>query len=453
MSDLPTGWEWTTLGEIAETTLGKMLDRGKFTGNNLVPYLRNLNVQWGRFDLSDVATMEIPQDQHEDFGLKPGDLLVCEGGEIGRCAVWPGSPNYFAFQKALHRIRPYYGVEAKYLRFTLEHLNNINLLASFATGSTIKHIPQQQLRRLPVPLAPSREQQNIVAALEDHLSRLDAGSEFTNTASRRIELLKRSLLNDYFSPREGVDTVNVGDVIADSKGGWSRSREHTVPAGSGVPYLKMQNITADGYLSTSDITWVLADSREREKYGLKVGDVLFNNKNSAELVGKTALVDNSVADWVFNENITRIRLQSRVIPEFFVRQLNSPRFKHILTSMLSASTNVAAIYTRDLRRAPFWLPDTDTQQRLINRFKSIDSLVRPARETLVRSKREHDHLRRSLLAEAFAGRLVTQDPKDEPASVLLERIRNQRATALKAKRTRSNARKIEEVTPAQETLP
>ena len=106
MSDLPLGWTWTTLGEIAETSLGKMLDRGKDSGQHSVPYLRNVNVQWGQIDLSDIKAMEIPPAQQELFRLHTGDLLVCEGGEVGRCAIWTGSSEYMAFQKALHRVRP-----------------------------------------------------------------------------------------------------------------------------------------------------------------------------------------------------------------------------------------------------------------------------------------------------------------------------------------------------------
>src|SRR5690348_648944 len=106
MSDLPSGWTQTTLGEIADTSLGKMLDRGKSQGDHLVPYLRNSNVQWGRVDLDDVLTMDIPLEERGFFGLQPGDLLVCEGGEIGRCAIWAGGSEYMAFQKAIHRVRP-----------------------------------------------------------------------------------------------------------------------------------------------------------------------------------------------------------------------------------------------------------------------------------------------------------------------------------------------------------
>jgi type I restriction enzyme S subunit len=204
MSDLPPGWAETTLGEIAETSLGKMLDRGKSSGNHLVPYLRNVNVQWGRFDLQEVLKMEIPPNQQDFFRLEPGDLLVCEGGDIGRCAIWPGGTGYMAFQKALHRIRPLGGVEPKFMRYLLEYLSTSGGLLPFASGSTIKHLPQEQLRRLPVRLPPVAEQRRIVTVLEDHLSRLDAAVMSLEKSKPKVRLVISAI---YTAAVEGRITV------------------------------------------------------------------------------------------------------------------------------------------------------------------------------------------------------------------------------------------------------
>lgn len=100
MTRLPDGWEWVSLGVVADTALGKMLDRGRSRGLPQVPYLRNVNVQWGRIDTDDLLAMELGDDERARFGVATGDLLVCEGGEIGRCAIWLGSNDYIAYQKA-----------------------------------------------------------------------------------------------------------------------------------------------------------------------------------------------------------------------------------------------------------------------------------------------------------------------------------------------------------------
>lgn len=175
MTAMPTGWRVAALGEIAETALGKMLDKGKERGLSHVPYLRNVNVQWGRIDTHDVLTMELADDERERFEVRKGDLLVCEGGEVGRAAIWERDGEYIAYQKALHRVRTRPGLDARYLRYALENAARTGVFEPLTTGSTIAHLPQQSLRRVPIPVAPPAEQHRIVEVLEDQLSRLDAG--------------------------------------------------------------------------------------------------------------------------------------------------------------------------------------------------------------------------------------------------------------------------------------
>lgn len=168
-----------------ETRFRPMLDKGKPRGHPHVPYLRNVNVQWGRIDTHDVLTMELADDQRERFAVMEGDLLVCEGGEFGRCAMWRGRTEYLAYQKALHRIRPGDNLDARFLRYLPEHHSLNGTLTSLATGSTIAHLPRQQLRRVPVPLPPLDEQHRIVDLLEDHLSRLDAADGYLAAVEKR----------------------------------------------------------------------------------------------------------------------------------------------------------------------------------------------------------------------------------------------------------------------------
>src|SRR5215213_1702368 len=116
---IPPHWVWASLGEVAEVQLGKMLSAKAF-GEGLVqlPYLRNQNVRWGYIDYSDIKNMGFKPSEVDRFSLLPGDLLVCEGGEPGRCAVYTRDPAEFMYQKALHRIRPYGGhLLPAYLQF------------------------------------------------------------------------------------------------------------------------------------------------------------------------------------------------------------------------------------------------------------------------------------------------------------------------------------------------
>src|SRR5947208_3633364 len=101
---LASGWARVLLDEVADVQLGKMLDKAKNTGE-LRPYLRNINVRWFGFDLEDIAQIRMSDAEAERFAIRDGDLLVCEGGEPGRCAVWRGGSTNLTYQKALHRVR------------------------------------------------------------------------------------------------------------------------------------------------------------------------------------------------------------------------------------------------------------------------------------------------------------------------------------------------------------
>src|SRR5262245_32699482 len=101
---LPNSWTWAKVQEIANTRLGKMLDKAKNKGTER-RYLRNVNVRWFDFDLSDVLMMRFEDSELEEFSLRTGDVLICEGGEPGRSAVLDGREENIYFQKAIHRIR------------------------------------------------------------------------------------------------------------------------------------------------------------------------------------------------------------------------------------------------------------------------------------------------------------------------------------------------------------
>ncbi|MGK9451374.1 hypothetical protein ACSSZE_08970 [Acidithiobacillus caldus] len=107
-------WQIVRLGDYVDSCLGKMLDAKKNKGVPR-PYLGNSNVRWGSFDLSDLALMKFEDEEEERYGVRPGDLIVCEGGEPGRCAIWRGEVPDMRIQKALHRVRPKNGLNNYYL--------------------------------------------------------------------------------------------------------------------------------------------------------------------------------------------------------------------------------------------------------------------------------------------------------------------------------------------------
>lgn len=194
---LPEGWEWTRVGTVAETCLGKMLDKVKNKGE-YQPYLRNINVRWGGFDLSDLSQMKFEQDEEQRYGLLHGDLVVCEGGEPGRAAVWTGTPG-MKIQKALHRVRFVANtVTAEFLQSYLEHAAKNGILEKYFTGTTIKHFTGVRLAEFVLPLPPCQEQLQIVSEVERRLSAADEVGTYCDMSLRQAERLRQSILKRAF---------------------------------------------------------------------------------------------------------------------------------------------------------------------------------------------------------------------------------------------------------------
>ena len=120
--EIPENWEWATFGDIADSSLGKMLDKKKVEGIPLC-YLRNINVRWGNFDLSDLLEMPFKTEEKDRYSIRKGDLVICEGGEPGRCAIWDNDTDIM-YQKAQHRVRPFSGIINQYLSFVLMQYGN-----------------------------------------------------------------------------------------------------------------------------------------------------------------------------------------------------------------------------------------------------------------------------------------------------------------------------------------
>lgn len=186
--------EWLTvrLGEHVEACLGKMLDAQKNKGTPQ-PYLGNSNVRWGQFDLSDLAEMRFEPHEEERYSLLPGDLVVCEGGEPGRCAIWTG-PAGMKVQKALHRIRPKGTLDNYYLFYWFQQAAKAGLLEPYFTGTTIKHLTGKALAALEVPL-PAIEVQR---AMVDVLKQLDDRITLLRETNATLEAIAQALFKSWF---------------------------------------------------------------------------------------------------------------------------------------------------------------------------------------------------------------------------------------------------------------
>jgi len=215
---LPVAWPLAAIGEVVDTRLGKMLSEKTRPIQNIKPYLRNQNVQWGRFDLTNVSTLEIRDEESERYRLISGDLLVCEGGEIGRAAIWRAEIADCYYQKALHRLRPGVHVSAEYLLCLFQLYALKNFFKGYSTGTTIAHLPQEALRAIPIALPPLEEQARIVSAIDARASLARSLRSSATNSRARSQHLWWSILSAAFTGRlvSQVLTPDAAPMLAGS---------------------------------------------------------------------------------------------------------------------------------------------------------------------------------------------------------------------------------------------
>lgn len=169
--EIPENWMWCRLGEIGVSELGKTLNSNKDTGE-LTPYLCSINIHWTCINLEEVKKTRFTKEEQRKYILLKNDLLVCEGGDIGRCFVW-NFPIPMYYQNALHRIRFYNEINPFFFKFAIEYYKNIHILDKYSKGVTIKHLTKTALHSICFPLPPLAEQKRIVEKIEELLALVD----------------------------------------------------------------------------------------------------------------------------------------------------------------------------------------------------------------------------------------------------------------------------------------
>lgn len=197
--DVPPEWAIVELEALAfESILGKMLDKAKNTGAER-NYLGNINVRWGSFQLDNLKSMRIDNSEIERYSLRSGDLVICEGGEPGRCAVWKDTGVTVFIQKALHRVRFTEGYSAKFAFYYLVYSTSLERVVKHFTGTTIKHLTGTGLNKIQFPVCSLEEQLEIVRTLEAKFSEIQALENELDSQLAKSETLRQSILKKAFS--------------------------------------------------------------------------------------------------------------------------------------------------------------------------------------------------------------------------------------------------------------
>lgn len=469
---LPKGWVWTTIEEIGSEINSGFASGKHNKSENGIPHLRPMNISpKGNIDLSDVKYVEVS----EYDALREGDVLFNNTNSpvwVGKTALIKKDSEW-AYSNHMTRLRFYPdSINSAWIAYHLHYLALTGFFQMYCTN----HVNQASINRtflstrVKIPLPPLAEQHRIVAEIEKQLTRLDAGVAALRRAQARLQRYKAAVLkaacegrlvpqdpNDepaavllerilterrkqwngrgkYEEPQppntDGLPELPVGWVWArvESVGGVKLGRQRSPKHHTGQhmrPYLRVANVFEDR-IDTTDILEMNFTPEEYKIYRLEYGDILLNEGQSLELVGRPAIYRGEVPGACFQNTLVRFRSSEHISRKFalyvFRAYLHSGRFQKIARW----TTNIAHLGAGRFAELEFPLPPLAEQQRIVAEVERRLSVVEEVEAALGANLHRAERLRQSVLKQAFEGRLVPQDSADEPASVLLERIRKAR---------------------------
>ncbi|WP_238150559.1 restriction endonuclease subunit S [Xanthomonas campestris] len=441
VSELPQGWAETTIGEICAMGPKSAWDDGMEIG--FVPMSHAPTNFRGPLNYEPRPWHEVKKAYTH---FENGDVIfakVTPCFENGKAALASGLPNGAgAGSSEFHVLRRRdAGISPGYLLAVIKSAKFLREGEENMTGAVgLRRVPRAFVESYPVRLPPEAEQKRIAQKLDALLAQVDTLKARIDAIPALLKRFKSAALSTAVNgeltteaPFQGR-TVTLQELVDESTVGIVRSSAEQFEDISDLhPYLKMNNINQEWGFNTAKLTGVKASKEEVHRYELKSGDWLFNTRNSVELVGKSC-VWNGPKGFIFNNNILRIRFTGDLLPEYAEIWFKSPSGKANLEKIKSATTSVAAIYQKSLMKEQLPLPPVMQQQEIVHRVEQLFAYADQLETKVAAAQKRIDALTQSLLAKAFRGELVPQDPSDEPASVLLERIRTQRAATPKPKR-------------------
>jgi type I restriction enzyme S subunit len=404
VSEFPPGWTATTIGDLGELRLGKMLDKAKNRGLP-AKYLRNINVRWFRFDLDDMHTIFASAEEMKLLSVENGDLFVCEGGEPGRCAVWRGGDNVFVYQKALHRFRSSGAMVPEFLMYRLRHDAETRALADAFTGTTIKHLTRESLARFKVPVPPLFEQKRIADKLSAVLARADACRERLDHVPAILNRFRQSVLaaatsgklTEEWQGHRSFGLRPLGAVAKWSSGGTpSRSRPEFF--GGAIPWVKTGELRENTIVETEETLTQAGLENSSAKlfpkdtillamYGATIGRVA--------RLGVEATTNQACAAAVVHPNVIR--------PQYLFYALQAEKTALIAMGQGGAQPNISQGLIKD-HNVP--VPSLGEQDEIVRRVKALFDYADRLEARYAAAFSRVERLTPAFLAKAFRGELV-----------------------------------------------
>ena len=394
------------LGDHAKLIRGitfKPVDKCDPHDERTVVCMRTKNVQ-ATLDASDLIAVPRNLVKNSEKMLSTGDILVSSANSwnlVGKCCQVPTLQYPSTAGAFISILRPKTEqLESSYLYRWFSSVEIQRRLRSFANQTTnISNLNHKKTLELQIPLPPLPEQKRIAEILDA----ADALRAKRREALAQFDTLLQSTFLDMFgdpvtNPMGWVEMA-FGDIATDTKLGMVRSSKE-FGLDFGIPYVRMNAVTVDGYFLPDKVQSTHADEEEVEVFALRPGDFLFNTRNSKELVGKVCVFPGPEG-WLFNNNLMRVRFRADVEPWVIAMQFRFRRVDRELEKRKSGTTSVFAVYWKSLRTLPVLVPPSSLQHRFAAIVESVEHQKARQRAHLA----ELDTLFASLQSRAFRGDL------------------------------------------------
>lgn len=418
MSDLPDGWKVATLGEVAAWGSGGTPTRtvARYYGGE-IPWAVIGDLNDGLVERTSTTITEDGLKESSAKLVTPGTVLVAMYGSIGKLGI---AGTDMATNQAIAFATPNPDVlDGRYLFHYLA--SQRRQLAGEGRGATQQNIGQAILKGWPIPVPSTREQGRIVAAIEEHLTRLDAASAWLRSALVRLTALRRLVID---AALEG-HPVPLRQVLAEPlRNGMSGKPM----AGGSLRVLTLTAVTKREFID-ANTKLIAAPSRSIDDLWLEPGDIFIQRSNTPELVGSAAMYSGEPRWAIFPDLLIRVRLSDAADPAYVDLALQAQRMRrYFQRSAQGIAGSMPKISQPVVEAAEIPLPDPARQREIVavttERLEAVDRMSKEALGSIRRVR----SLRVSLLDAAFSGRLVDQDPRDEPAAFLVDRTQAGRST-------------------------